>query len=585
VGREGVATEGPGAARDRNHRPPPHDPAADGDEAVSDFIDRRDPTAFATTLAQLPLKLARHPGEALQAGARYLSALGAGMAGAAARAAGVPPPPSLEPAAKDRRFSDPAWEQHPWFFAERQGYLAWARLMSELTEAATGDSPPIDHAKASFAVRMMVDALSPTNFLLSNPAALRKAWQTGGRSVVKGQLNMLRDLRSNGGMPQQVDRSGFTVGGNLACTPGEVVFRNDLMELIQYAPQTKTVYSVPLLLSPPWINKYYIMDLAPGRSFVEWAVQHGHTVFAISYRNPDESMRNVALDDYLIHGPRQALDVVQAITGAEGANVVGLCLGGTMTVMLEAYLAAIGDDRINSATLLNTLVDFSSPGPLGTFTDEATIVRLEKRMAKKGFLDQADMANTFNALRDNDLIWNYVTNNWLMGEKPPPFDILAWNSDSTRMPANMHSFYLRSCYLDNQLARDRMELAGVELHLGDVGGQSYIVAAVEDHIAPWRSSYSTTQLLHRPTRFVLTSAGHIAGIVNPPGPKPRFWTNDDLTGDADAWRAGAVETAGSWWEDWAEWIKGCAGKRRRPPSMGNEEFPPIGTAPGTYIHG
>ncbi len=289
--------------------------------------------------------------------------------------------------------------------------------------------------------------------------------------------------------------------------------------------------------------------------------------------------------DYLIRGPREALDVVRDITGAARANLVGLCLGGTLTVMLEAYLAAEGDDRINSVTLLNTLVDFSHPGPLGNFTDVTTIERLERKMAKRGFLDQADMANTFNALRDNDLIWSYVASNWLMGEKPPAFDILAWNADSTRMPAAMHSFYLRSCYLDNQLAADEMHLAGVDLHIGDVAAEHYIVAAVEDHIAPWRSSYATTKLLAGPTRFVLTSAGHIAGIVNPPGPKARLWTNDDLSADADAWRAAAVETAGSWWEDWATWIKSRAGKRHKPPSTGSPTYPVLGDAPGTYIHG
>jgi polyhydroxyalkanoate synthase subunit PhaC len=557
---------------------------------AADYLAKKDPTSFGATLAQLPGQVVCNPTRAWQAGARYLGALGEGMAGAAARAVGATPPAALTPAAKDRRFADPDWERNPWFFAQRQAYLAWARCLRELAgadtaEAPSAEAPSAEAEKLSFAVGVVIDALAPTNFLLSNPTALRKAWKTGGRSVLKGQLNFIRDLKSNGGMPSQVDRSGFEVGRNLAATPGQVVFRNDLMELIQYTPQTQTVFAVPLLLSPPWINKYYVMDLAPERSFVEWAVRHGHTVFAISYRNPDASMRDVALDDYLIRGPREALDVVRDITGAPRANLVGLCLGGTLTVMLEAYLAAQGDDRINSVTLLNTLVDFSHPGPLGNFTDATTIERLERKMAKRGFLDQADMANTFNALRDNDLIWSYVARNWLMGEKPPAFDILAWNADSTRMPAAMHSFYLRSCYLENQLAEDKMTLAGVDLHVGAVTGEHYIVAAVEDHIAPWRSSYATTELLSGPTRFVLTSAGHIAGIVNPPGPKARLWTNDDLSGDADSWRAGAVETAGSWWEDWAGWIKARAGRRGKLPAMGSDTYAVLGDAPGTYIRG
>jgi polyhydroxyalkanoate synthase len=553
--------------------------------AGADRWGRYDMTSFGAALAQVPAGIAQHPAEAFGAGVRFLSALGASLTGAAARAVGAAPPAALEPDSKDRRFTDPAWEQNPFFFAQRQSYLAWAQYMRDLAGVATAEATPAEKAKTAFAVGLVVDALAPPNFLASNPAALRKAVKTGGRSLVKGQMNMLRDMVTNHGMPRQVDRSGFEVGRNLACTPGQVVFRNDLMELIQYAPQTKTVFEIPLLLSPPWINKYYVMDLAPQRSFVEWAVQHGHTVFAISYRNPDQSMRDVALDDYLIQGPRQALDVVQAITGADQANVVGLCLGGTLTVMLLAYLADTGDDRVHTATLLNTLVDFSQPGPLGNFTDETTISRLEQKMNKKGFLAASDMANTFNVLRDNDLVWNYVASSWLMGEKPPAFDILAWNADSTRMPAAMHSFYLRSCYLENQLAEGKMTLAGVRLDVGEVAEETYIVAAVEDHIAPWRSSYATTTLLGGPSRFVLTSAGHIAGIVNPPGPKARHWTNDDLSGDADAWRTGATEHQGSWWEDWAEWIKSRAGKRKKPPGLGNDKYPAIADAPGTYIHG
>ncbi|MDQ6618062.1 MAG: alpha/beta fold hydrolase [Actinomycetota bacterium] len=559
--------------------------ATDAVEPEAGFLARQDVTSLGVTLAKLPAGVARHPAEAWRAGARYLNALSAGMAGAAARVVGAQPPAELRPAARDRRFADPAWDRNPFYFASGQAYLAWARCMRELTSAGVTGGTAAEQEKTAFAVGLMVDALAPTNFLLSNPAALRKALKTRGGSVLKGQLNFLRDVVSNGGMPSQVDRSGFEVGRNMACTPGKVVFRNDLMELIQYEPQTKTVFSVPLLLSPPWINKYYIMDLAPKRSFVEWAVQHGHTVFAISYRNPDESMRNVALDDYLIQGPREAIDVVRDITGAPQVNLVGLCLGGSLTVMLLAYLADTCDDRVRSASLLNTLVDFSQPGPLGVFTDATTIERLERKMAKRGFLEESDMANTFNALRNNELIWNYVASNWLMGEKPPAFDILAWNGDSTRMPAAMHSFYLRSCYLKNELAEDKMVLAGVKLHLGDIPAETYIVAAVEDHIAPWRSSYATTKLLRGPARFVLTSSGHIAGIVNPPGPKARHWVNDDVSGDADTWRGGATEHAGSWWEDWAVWIKTRAGKRVRSPSMGNATYPVLGDAPGTYVHG
>ena len=278
-------------------------------------------------------------------------------------------------------------------------------------------------------------------------------------------------------------------------TPGKVVFRNGLMELIQYAPATETVHETPLLMSPPWINKYYIMDLAPGRSFVQWAVEHGHTTFAISYHNPTAEHRDRTLDDYLLQGPIAALDVIREITGAERANIVGLCLGGTLTAALEAYLAARGEHRIAATTLLNTLVNFSRPGRLGAFTDRGSVERLEKRMAERGYLEAAEMMGMFTFMRSNDLVWNYAVNNWLMGEDPQPFDILAWNADSTRMPANMHGFYLRACYLGNELAGGTMELAGTRLHLDAIRDDHYVVGAIEDHIAPWEGSYLTTQAL------------------------------------------------------------------------------------------
>jgi polyhydroxyalkanoate synthase len=426
--------------------------------------------------------------------------------------------------------------------------------------------------------------MAPSNFLATNPAALKRAFDTGGRSAAKGINNFLDDLMSNGGKPRQVDASPFSLGENLAATKGKVVFRNSLMELLQYSPTTRTAYETPILCSPPWINKYYVMDLAPGRSFIQWAVDHGHTVFAISYRNPDQTMRGVKLDDYLLQGPVTALDVVRDITGAPQANVVGLCLGGTLTTMLIAYLDAIGDQRVKSATLLNTLIDFSSPGVLGNFTDPDTVERLEAKMARQGYLEGREMATTFDLLRANDLIWNYVASNWLMGEDPPAFDILAWNADSTRMPAAMHSFYLRTCYLENQLTRGEMELAGVRLNLDAVTQDLYLVGAVTDHITPWTSSYNTTQLVKGDTRFVLSSSGHIAGIVNPPSPKARHWTNDETPPDPNVWLAGGTEHQGSWWEDWVGWAKAHGGQRRKPPPMGSDRHPPIADAPGSYVH-
>src|SRR5271155_1707534 len=335
------------------------------------------------------------------------------MAGptATARWLGLDVAPAVPVPEVDKRFADRTWSDNPAFFAVRQGYLAAARLVNDVLAAGSGDAG--DDAKAAPGTGFLVDALI-----------------------------------NNGGRPRQVDLRPFRVGENLAATPGKVVFRNDLMELIQYAPQTKQVRAVPVLASPPWINKYYVMDLAPGRSFLEWAVQHERTVFAISYRNPDPSMGGTTLDDYLIHGPREALDVIGEITGAPKIDIIGLCLGGALTAMLAAYLTEKGDDRIGSITLLNTLLDYSEPGVLGSFTDEKTVGRLERQMAAKGVLEGSDMAGTFDILRANDLIFNYVVSNWLMGQDPPAFDILAWNGDSTRMPAAMHSFYLRNFYVE-----------------------------------------------------------------------------------------------------------------------------------------
>jgi polyhydroxyalkanoate synthase len=374
------------------------------------------------------------------------------------------------------------------------------------------------------------------------------------------------------------------VGKTLGITPGKVVYRNDLFELMQYAPQTETTFEVPLLCGPPWINKYYIMDLAPGRSFVEWAVQHGHTTFAISYRNPDASMREVSFDDYLVGGLYQATKVVREITGAPKVNVVGLCLGGTLTTMLLGYLAELRQDWVNCATLLNTLVDFSEPGPIAAFIDPRSVEVLIRQVEKRGYIGADQMANTFSLLRANDLVFNYIVKNWLMGEEPPAFDLLAWNSDSTRLPARMYTSYLRGCYQENQLAKGEMVIAGKKLRPSKVKQDAFILAAVEDHIAPWRSSFKTTQLWGGRVKFVLSSSGHIAGIVNPPGKNAVHWTNDKPASDPDQWQASATKHAETWWEEWARWIGQRAGDRKPPPPIGSKDYPVLGDAPGTYVH-
>jgi polyhydroxyalkanoate synthase len=547
------------------------------------LIAQLDPANFGGSLLSVIARAARRPAEVAAAGLQFGTTLARIWPVATSRWLGSEVAPPVPVDARDRRFADPAWDDNPGYFAVRQAYLAARRLSEDLLAAGRGNS--LADQKAQLAVGFSFDALAPTNFLATNPAAIKRAFETGGASLLAGARNLLDDLAHNGGRPRQVDTAPFELGRNLAATPGRVVFRNDLMELIQYAPQAKRVRSVPLLASPPWINKYYVMDLAPGRSFIEWAAQHRRTVFAISYRNPDASMRDVTLDDYLIHGPRIALDVISDITGSGTVDIVGLCLGGALTAMLAAYLAGTGDARIGSITLLNTLLDYSEPGVLGAFADEQTISRLETEMARTGVMEGAKMAGTFDALRANDLIFNYVVSNWLMGKSPPAFDILAWNADSTRLPAAMHSFYLRTLYAHNQLAKGEMELCGQQLSLADVKNDTYIVGAVNDHIVPWPSSYKATGMLGGSVRYVLSSGGHIAGIVNPPGPKAWYEVAQRNPEDAARWREAAEKHSGSWWQDWASWADERAGRLGPAPPMGSERYPALGEAPGDYVRG
>ena len=541
-----------------------------------------DPAGFGEATLNVLMRAAGRPAEVAGATVRFWTRIARIAPVAAARWAGSEVEPPV-PVARDKRFADPAWTDNPGYFALRQAYTAACQLAEDMLAAGAGDEQ--DDAKAGLIVGFMMDAMAPTNLAVTNPAALKRAFETAGGSLAAGAGNFVEDVLTNRGRPRQVDKRPFKIGENLAATPGKIVFKNDLMELMQYEPQTPEVHAVPLLASPPWINKYYIMDLAPGRSFIEWAVQHERTVFAISYRNPDATMRDVTMDDYLIHGPREALDVIAEITGAPKIDIVGVCLGGALTAMLAAYLSEKGDDRLGSVTLLNTLLDYSEPGVLGTFTDERTVAGLERKMAQTGVLEGSEMSLTFDMLRANDLIFNYLVSNWLMGEDPPAFDILAWNSDSTRMPAAMHSFYLRSLYLRNELARGEMELAGQRLSLADVKNDSYVVGAVNDHIVPWLSSYKSNELLGGDVRYVLSSGGHIAGIVNPPGPKAWYEATSHAPKGAEEWRAAAAKHNGSWWQDWTKWSELRAGDLIKPPAMGSSRYPVIGDAPGEYVHG
>ena len=557
------------------------DPAWVGDQ----ILDSLDPVYFARTLAGAGLKAAANPvgvGTALLKAAAGAMKVGAATMAKATKTADPDAPAPVQPQPKDHRWTSPSWNDNPYFFGLQQTYLLTRNLADDLIDAANLDEA--EDRKAKFAASFAFDALAPTNMLLTNPDALSKAVSTGGTSVVKGAANMLHDLRHNDGWPSKVDDSGFEPGVNMAMTPGKVVYRSDLIELIQYEPQTEQVYETPLLFCPPWINKYYIMDLAPKKSLIEWAVQHGHTSFAISYRNPDESMRDISFEDYLRQGPLDAVRVVQEITGAEKVNTLNVCLGGTLTAIAMAYGAATGDQPIATATFLNTLTDFSDPGVLGAFTDELTVAGLERKMADQGYLEASEMARTFDAIRANDLIFQYVVNNWLLGEDPPAFDLLAWNNDSTRMPARMHSSYLRRCYLQNQFSNDTFEVDGTVLRPADVKQDTYVLSAIDDHIVPWTAAYRTATLLGGHNRFVLSTSGHIAGIVNPPSPKARHWTNDQIADDPEQWLQGAEQHQQAWWEDWSRWLgERAGGQVDAPQQLGNQAHLPLEDSPGLYV--
>lgn len=538
-----------------------------------------DRESLVRSLNELARDRARSPGE-LSRSIADLALLQAEVALDIARSAlGVDQPLVAAPDAGDKRFTDRAWRDNPWLRGILENYMVTARWSRQQLEAAR--LPESNRRRARFALNMLLDAMAPCNVPWLNPAVVKEAIDTGGLSLARGFFNFSQDLVRNGGRPRQVDRSAFELGRNLAATPGRVILRNDLMELLMYEPQTEKVFEEPIVCSPPWINKYYVMDLAPGRSFIEYAVRSGFTVFAISYRNPDTSMVGFGMADYLKKGLVTALDNAQQITGSRRVNIFALCLGGTLTGIALAYLAAKGAlDRIGWAALTNTLIDFEEPGELAVLTDEKSIIRLERSMQRKGFLPASSMSGAFDWLRGNDLVWNFVVSNWYMGQQPPSFDILAWNTDSTNMPAAMHSEYLRACYLENRLPRPGdFKIDGVPIDLGRITTPLYVLGAESDHIAPWRAAYRTTQLVGGEVRFTLTSSGHIAGIVNPPdNPKASHHVRDDCPADPDEWKAGAVRREGSWWPDWVAWASDRSGARVEPPRM------PAGEpAPGCYV--
>jgi polyhydroxyalkanoate synthase len=497
---------------------------------------------------------------------------------------GVEAPAVAAPLKGDGRFKDAEWSSNFLFDYLKQSYLITARHIQGAVAQVEG-LPEESEKKVAFFTRQYVDALSPSNFVLTNPQVLRETLASGGENLVRGLNNLLSDLEKGGGdlRISMTDEKAFTLGKNVATTPGKVVYQNELMQLIQYEPRTKDVFRRPLVIIPPWINKYYILDLRESNSFIKWALEQGHTVFVLSWVNPDARLAQKGFDDYMVDGPLAALDAVEKITGERDVNFIGYCLGGTLLGATLGYLNQQQQiDRVASATFFVSLLDFAKPGELGVFIDEAQVDSLEKKMNERGYLEGSEMAGTFNLLRANDLVWSFVVNNYLLGKDPFPFDLLYWNSDSTRMPARMHSFYLRNMYIHNRLGKPGgITLRGVPIDLSKVKTPAYFISTVEDHIAPWKTTFAGSQYLGGPVRFVLGGSGHIAGIVNPPSAKKyHYWTNDAGADSADAWFAGATQHPGSWWNDWQAWIEKQNGDDDKVPARKPERA--IEDAPGSY---
>ncbi|MFP5391677.1 MAG: class I poly(R)-hydroxyalkanoic acid synthase [Gammaproteobacteria bacterium] len=498
------------------------------------------------------------------------------------------------PELKDRRFASPAWRANPLSAFSAASYLLNAEFLLAMADAV--EAPPKERQKILFAVEQMVDAMSPANFLATNPEAQQQVIDTNGESLTKGLANMLGDLQK--GRISLSDESAFEVGRNVGITPGQVVFQNQLFQLIQYTPTTPTVHSVPLLMVPPCINKFYILDLQPENSLVRYAVEQGNTVFLISWRNPDKSLANTTWDDYVELGAMKALDVVRDITGAEKINTFGFCVGGTIMSSALAALAAKGEHPAASLTLLTTLLDFADTGVLQVFIDETQVSLREQQLAKGGLMPGRDLATTFSSLRPNDLVWNYVQSNYLKGKEPPPFDLLYWNSDSTNLPGPMFCWYLRNMYLENNLTQPgKLTIAGQPVDLGSIQAPTFIYGSKEDHIVPWASSYSSMKLLNpanpKANRFVLGASGHIAGVINPASKNKRsYWTHDPNPKSrakpkvlsAEQWFEGATEHKGSWWPEWAAFLAQHGGAEVPAPQQpGNARYTPLEPAPGAYV--
>jgi polyhydroxyalkanoate synthase subunit PhaC len=493
--------------------------------------------------------------------------------------------PVAAPDPRDNRFADREWTENPYFDFLKQAYVLTSRWADGLVKEADGLDEHTRH-KAGFYVKQIASAVSPSNFLATNPELLRTTFAEGGENLVRGMKMLAEDIERGHGevKVRQSSDEGFEVGRNMAITPGKVVFRNHLIELIQYEPVTPEVLATPLLICPPWINKFYILDLNPDKSFVRWCVSQGISTFIISWVNPDGRHAKADFETYMTDGILAAAEAVAEITGQPQAHVIGYCVGGTMLAVTLAWLAAVGKSPFASATFLTTQVDFTHAGDLKVFVDEEQIAGVEQVMQKLGYLPGSKMASAFNMLRPQDLIWPYAVNAYLRGKEPSGFDLLYWNSDSTRMPEANHRFYLRNCYLENKLSKGEMELGGITLDLSKVTLPVYNLAAKEDHIAPPRSVYVGSRFFGGPMRYVLAGSGHIAGVVNPPmKPKYQYWTGGPVTAEFEEWVAGAKESSGSWWLDWIEWIRGHDPVTVKAKPPGSRKHKPLCDAPGEYV--
>jgi polyhydroxyalkanoate synthase len=525
------------------------------------------------------------PSRALEAQTRLFAGYMTVWGNAISRArTGEEPPEAVTPDRGDKRFQDPEWGRNAFFDFLKQVYLVTSRWANDLVEKADGLDDHTRH-KASFYVKQVSNAISPSNFILTNPELFRETVASNGENLVRGMKMLAEDITAGKGdlRLRQSDYSRFEIGKNIAMTPGKIVGRSDVAEIIQYDPATDMALKRPLLICPPWINKFYILDLNPEKSFIRWAVEQGHTVFVVSWVNPDERHGATNWEAYIREGLQYGLDTIERTTGEREVNAVGYCVGGTLLAAALALMAQEGDDRIRSVTFFATQVDFTYAGDLKVFVDEDQIAAVERSMHEKGYLDGTRMATAFNMLRSGDLIWPYVVNNYMRGKDPLPFDLLYWNADSTRMAAANHSYYLRNCYLENTLSQGKMELAGHTLSLSDIKIPVYNLATRDDHIAPARSVFLGSKYFGGKVDYVLTGSGHIAGVVNPPqSNKYQFWTGGKPTGSFDEWIAKATETSGSWWPHWQEWILAQDGRRvkARKPGKGVKV---LGDAPGTYV--